>query len=191
VSVIFALVFLIVVSIVLTGVLGFAFAASRNVTAYERDEALRNAADAALESAVQLVKVNPELGITKTLPNTPTPGDCAMMLRVDGATDGNTVFDPANVFSATARLHVLCEVTPGVALSGEVDGDGNQGLRDVTFRVVCRTPASSTGDVMDCGGGSNEVVLGRARVRFDVDPGHTPASERARVPKVITWDVDR
>lgn len=185
-----AMVFVIVIFTVLTGVLGYAFAANRAVEPYERDQALHYAADAALEIGVQMVRDNPNLGTTAA-----ASAPCVSSLPLGGSTtspsSGNE-HDPGEVFAGAARLNIECEVTPGVTSSG-AQGPGGQQPRDVTITVVCGLPGNfDWSDPLPCfTPNAQRLVLARARVRFDVDPGwHTPAA-RARVPKVVSWEIER
>ncbi len=190
VSVIFTLVFLVVVFTLITAVLAYARSTALTVTTYQRDRALRYAADAALETAVQMVKEKPDLGVSAH-PATPTtpeivPPACGMVLLL-------AEHDPGGIFAPNARLDVTCAFTPG-QVSGGFDADGGQALRDVTFTVECRLPSSSsiTDLPLQCGSANPKIVhLAEARVRFDLDYGYVDPLTRARVPQIVTWEIDR
>lgn len=190
-SLVFALVFVIVIFTILTGVLSYAFAANRNTNAYVRDQALHYAGDAALEVAVQMVKENPRLG------ETGSTAPCNLELPVTGGLD--SVHDPARIFAAGARVSVTCFQTPNVGIP-KLDGDGGQHYRDVSFDVECRIPnGANVTEPLACAAGNPVVLqLGTARVRYDIDPGYTDPStglaaplDRARVPKIASWEINR
>jgi hypothetical protein len=206
-SLMLALVFVIVVFTIITGVLTYAFGAGRSVEVYERDQALHYAADAALEAAVQMVKIKTYLGQTDPLPPyvpaAPLGSSCALALPIPSpptstppsAASLSHVHDPGLVFASTARLNVTCNPTPTVTSGGyepQAAGAG-QLTRDVTFEVVCLLPPTVRWDrPLACGTpNTNPLVLARARVRYDIDPGHGTPAQRARVPKVISWEILR
>jgi hypothetical protein len=201
-SLMLALVFVIVVFTIITGVLTYAFAAGRTVEVYQRDQALHYAADAALETAVQVVKTKTTLGQTPPLPASITvQGTCALILPLfDSGAAGNisrgSQHDPGQVFTENARLNVTCAPAPGTTPSGGYEdiavGQG-QRARDVVFEVVCLLPAVVEWDrPLPCGTpNNNPIVLGRAHVRYEIDEGHNVPRERARVPKVISWEILR
>ena len=183
-SVVFAVVFLIVVSTLVSGALAYSSTASRSVIAYQRDRALHYAADGALEVAVQMGEDRAGIGVAGG-------PSCSMILPLGGA---HAVHDPGGVFSDTARLVVTCAAA--TATSGTLDGAGFQQTREVIFTVLCRLPDGSKISERDLScakdpADTQEFVLGRARVRYDVDPGWAVPATRARVPKVIEWELLR
>lgn len=196
-----ALVFVIVVFTIITGVLTYGFSAGRSVEVYQRDQALHYAADAALESAVQTVKTRTTLGQTPPLPaNITVQGTCAVMLPLfdvgAAATPSRgSQHDPGQVFTEGARLNVTCAPAPGPPSGGYEDIAVGQGqrARDVVFEVVCLLPDIVQWDrPLPCGTpNQNPLVLGRAHVRYEIDEGHPQPRERARVPKVISWEILR
>lgn len=167
-----ALVFIFVIFAVITGLLGFAFSANKTTRNYRLDRALHYEADAALEEAVQMVRDNHTLGVGSTA--------CSLQHVLD---------EPSDLFLAS-YLDVKCYVTPSNASAGALDADGAQTTRDVTFEVSCDAASSLPGDPLDCSGGS-VILLGTARVRFEVDPGHPEKAKRARVPKIVSWQLTR
>lgn len=178
VSLMFALVFLILISTLITGVLTYAFSANRNVQSFRRDRALHFATDGALEVGVDMVQANPTMGFTLF------PA-CGLDFPLDA-------HNAEGVFAAGAHLTVDCLPTPNLLTPIPPSPGGNQPYRDVTFEVTCRLPASYTPpDPLACGTGPDVMFLGRARVRYDIDPGHTPRTAWAIVPKVVSWEISR
>jgi len=179
ISLVFTLVFIIIVFTALTGVLGYAFAASRAAESYERDRAFHFSADAAMEAGVQMVKTNSTLGVTLF----PT---CSFTYDLAPHNAGQ-------VFTSGAHLTVDCLPTPNNPSPPPGPGpNGEQAYRDVTFEVTCRLPLGYDPTApLECGSGPEVVFLGQARVRFDIDPGFTPRTAWAIVPKVISWKIAR
>ena len=122
-----------------------------------------------------MVRNNKSFGET-TPPPPPTPA-CEMEYPITGA----SLPDPKQLFLIGSRLLVTCEETPGTpASSGGLDGNGRQLYRDVTFTVTCDfDPLNPPEDALDCTPGNpSTMVLGTARVRYEVDPGYTPLDTR-------------
>jgi hypothetical protein len=182
-----AFVMIFVIFVIITGVLSLGFTAARTVKTYDRDRALHYSADAALEVAVQMVRNNKSMGETSY------SGLCELTYTQSGTSTSPP--DPKNIFAPGARLLVECGTTPGIATtSGGLDPNGRQRYRDVTFTVSCHYNSLDPPDQpLDCQPFSNPdvMVLGTARVRYEVDPGYTPANAAARIPKIVSWQVER
>lgn len=211
--IILALAFLTVILALAVGIIGLSWTGSSSLRAYRLERHRRYAADAALQSALHYVRANPGLGVSAS------PPACAMNYAVqqDVAPGGAmAVFTPGSV------LNVTCKATPGVTDSGARELDlrgeptGGQGPRDVTFEVSCAYSTMSATGPLSCGSGGNTVILGRSRVRYDIDfsivptkpdcgpyddsyvppvdpngPGNlcSASSVRAVVPKIMLWSL--
>lgn len=168
------LTFMIVAFTIITALLGFAFTASRTVNTYRTDRALRYAADAALETAVVKVKLDQSLG------DTAAEEQCAV-LSVDGT--ANALPNPRGLFKTGSGVRVTCQLTP--------NSPGGS-YRDVTFTARCKLTGHAPQISCDPTPGlGNQVELGTARVRYEYDPGYSPEADRARVPKVVSWQLNR
>jgi hypothetical protein len=190
---ILALVFVTVVLTLAVSLLTLAYTGSTSLRAFRIERTRRYAADGALQSAVQYVKQDPTLG------QTTGSGTCSLTYPI---VQGSGAGEPALV-AASSTLTVTCEATPGTT-SGGVDVDGGQRIRDVTFTVTCRGDPPGVKGVLSCDSSSSTTtVLGRARVRYEIDyelvpsgstcaPSVTECSAhnaRAVVPKVVTWSL--
>lgn len=211
--IILALAFLTVILALAVGLLGMAHTGSASLRAYRLERHRRYAADAALQSAAQYVRQDPSLGVSAS------PPACAMNYTVQEDTASGGALQ---VFTVGSVLNVSCGATPGVTDSGARELDlrgeptGGQGPRDVTFVVSCTYNTIPAKGTLACGSGSNTLVLGRARVRYDIDFGITPtrpncgpyddsyvppvdpngpgnlctaSSVRAVVPKIVFWNI--
>lgn len=179
-----ALAFVTVVMVIVVALVAFAHVGVRSTRSYEVERTRRYAVNSALDAAVQSGISKPTLGTSTTakicyqydLPATPTN------IKLVGNGTG------------AAYLTVECKQTDGAGItSGATEADGGQGPRDVTFTVICRTgtvqPYTPSTEYLNCGSGNNDQILAKARVRYEIDYTKTPASERAVVPKVVTWEV--
>ncbi|WCO66836.1 hypothetical protein PO878_20300 [Iamia majanohamensis] len=176
----------------LVSLLGFTITGTKALHTYRVDRTLRYGTDAALEVAVQMVKANPAMAQSSPVTPSGTVPPCAVQLPLDEA----TVPGASQVMVSGSYLTVTCEPTSGVAASGGPDIDSTasvptQAARDVTFVVTCGAPGTdrAQGDRYECMDGPDVQELGRARVRFDIDPGFATPSERAIVPKILTWTL--
>lgn len=171
--------FMLLIFTLLAALLAFAFTANRTVKSYRVDRALRYAADAALEIAVTKVKLDHTLGDTAT-------AELCAVVPVDGDS-AQSLPNPGGIFAAGSQLEVSCYATPG----GWVD----ESYRDISFVVRCGDGGGSPGgaEPVTCspGAGTGGEVLAEARVRYDYDPGYSPESDRARVPKIVSWTLHR
>ena len=61
--------------------------------------------------------------------------------------------------------------------------------RETTFVACTRSPANASA-ADPCGDLTGDLVLTRARVRFELNPSVTPTSEQAVVPRVEWWSAD-
>ncbi len=171
------------ITIVLALAVGHAWAcrgpARRSLRAYRLERHRRYAADAAMQSAVQYVRQNPLIGVSGA-----SPPACGMNYTVqeDTASGGAIqVFTPGSV------LNVTCGPPPASGLRGPRDGRRPRTARqrrpgptrrDLHGQSAPTTPSPAKG-TLTCGSGSNTLVLGRARVRYDIDFGIV----RARPPR--------
>ena len=178
---ILALVFITVIGTMAVGLLSFAFAGSRALSAYRLERTRRYAADSALQVAVHRLSqpANAALGVS------PTPVQCARFPIPQDVTAGNL----EDVVTANAYVTVWCSTTPNVPVD-VIDLDGGQAPRDITMEVRCNTASGSTvtGTKLACGSGANATVIGKARVRFENDYAQ-PANARALVPKILSWQI--
>src|SRR5690606_38770889 len=155
---------------------------NRTVNTYRQDRALRYGADGALELAVVKAQTNHSLGDTadaEVCATLPLDGDLS-----DPVLSGMP--DARGLFESGSALVVQCYQTPG-SLSGSE-------YRDITFEVLCGLSGGGSGKLLRCDPAApdeDRSVVGTARIRYDNDPGYTPAGEQARVPKVISWELRR
>lgn len=187
-----AVAFLTIVMTLVTALLYFAMAGSTSVRSYRQERVRRYAADGALNAAVQRLKVTPTLGTTA--------GSCLTFTITEDLAGGEVY----PMVAAGSSLTVDCAPTvPGAPL---IDGDQGQAPRDVLLTVTCTFNPASVGpdQPLSCGSGGSTMVLGRARVRFEIDYGIvasvangncndpancTAATNRAVVPKIISWST--
>lgn len=171
--IILALAFITIVLALAVGVLSLAFTGSSSLRAYRMERHRRYATDAAMQSAVQYVRQNPLIGVSGA-----SPPACGMnyLVQEDAASGG-----AIQVFTAGSVLNVTCGATPGQDSGVRETGDprtapnGGQGPRDVTFTVSCSYNTIPAKGTLTCAsGGANTLLLGRARVRYDVDYGIDP-----------------
>lgn len=172
-----------VVMVLTVGLLAFAEIGSRSSVSFQMERQRRYAVDGALQSGINMVRTHPNMGVTTN------PDTCVMEYTVPG--------DPKTIYPGT-YLVVECAATNPAAAgapaeSGGTDTDGGQRARDVTFTVSCDSgsPAYPTKPLrtLSCGSGGEREVLAKVRVRYEIDYSVTPASERAVVPKVISWEL--
>lgn len=188
-----AIVFLTIILSLITALLMFAFASSQNVRTYRQERIRRYAADGAMSAAVQRLRVTPTLGTTSST--------CLRFPITDTIAGG-----PSNTsITAGSVLLVTCDPVAGTPT---VDVDGGQAPRDVIITVRCfYNPSTTNGPNkrLSCGDSGTAMVLGTARVRFEIDYGITPtstvsasncadpdctvANNRAVVPKIVTWST--
>ena len=178
-----ALAFLTVIGALAVSLLSFAYAGSSALTSYRVERTRRYTADSALQTAVQRVKTETTLGISSTAAS---PEICARYDIPQDISEGNIT----DVVGTDAFVTVECYATPGVP-ADFFDLDGGQAPRDVTFRVLCRAPGSIVVDrQLVCGASGDAVEIGTARVRFENDYSLVPITERAVVPKVVSWSIN-
>ncbi|MEZ5177169.1 MAG: hypothetical protein R2746_02515 [Acidimicrobiales bacterium] len=103
--IILALAFLTIVLAIAVGLIGMAYTGSNSLRAYRLERHRRYAADAAMQSAVQYVRQNPNLGISLS------PPTCAMNYAVQEDTASGGALQ---VFTPGSTLNVSCGATPGV-----------------------------------------------------------------------------
>ncbi|MEZ5202993.1 MAG: hypothetical protein R2701_01000 [Acidimicrobiales bacterium] len=189
---ILVLVFTIVVAMLAVSLLTLAWTGSTSLRAFKIERSRRYAADGALQSAVQMVKTNATLGQTSGSPA------CSMTFPIAEATGANIT----SVVAAGSYVTVSCAATTGVT-SGGLDSDSGQRTRDVTFTVTCQGALPGNKGTLTCGNTGPVRVIGRARVRYEIDFGLTPSGStcspsvsqcwahnaRAVVPKVLEWSI--
>ena len=152
--IILALAFVTVVLALAVGLLSLAYTGSSTLRAYRPQQ-------------------NPLIGVSGA-----SPPACGMnyLVQEDTASGGAIqVFTPGSV------LNVTCGATPGQDSGVRETGDprtapnGGQGPRDVTFTVSCSYNTIPARGTLTCAsGGANTLLLGRARVRYDIDYGIDP-----------------
>jgi hypothetical protein len=171
-----------VVGVIVAALIGFAQVGARSTRSFEIERTRRYAVNSAIDETIQSLITKPLMGTS------PTSKSCYEYVLPPTNTNTKLIGNGGG----SAYLTVECRATPGQT-SGAAESDGGQGPRDVTFTVICRTgdvePHNPSEEYLNCGSGGNDRVLAKARVRYEVDYSKTPASERAVVPKVITWEV--
>ena len=179
-----ALVFLTVIGTLTAFLISYAFTGTKSLAAYRIERTRRYAADSALHVAVK--RLSTETGAS--LGNSSTPEKCAQYLIPEYTSPGNV----QPVVGTGAYVTVWCSLTPN-AVTDAIDVDGGQAARDVTMEVRCNTSGTAivVGGKLACGSGSNTTVIGRARVRFEIDYnlGSARLATRAVVPKTMSWQI--
>lgn len=197
-----AMAFVFVIVIIAWALTDLAYTGSSSLRAYRLERERRYAADGAMQAAVQMARLNTQLGISTS------PPACSMTMPINEDTAGGATIQ---VFTAGSTLSVSCFATPGVTNSGDIDPDeGGQLTRDVSFTVSCNyNPPMPAHGTLTCGSGSSTLLLGRARVRYDIDYGIVPtlpncgpmdpnfplvnlcraSTVRAVVPKIVYWSL--
>jgi hypothetical protein len=186
---ILALVFLTVIGLLTGALLSYAYTGTKTLAAYRLERTRRYAADSALVATVFRLS-------QKTYA---TEGTNAAMTQCGkipisqyAPSGGGTVDIVANPTSA--NVTVWCQATPDV-LTDSIDTDGGQGPRDITMEVRCSYKTSMVlNRKLNCDGGTGDpyTVIGRARVRFEVDYDNSAGvdkTKRAIVPKVMSWQI--
>lgn len=193
-----ALAFITIVMVLTIALLGLAKTENSALRSYRTERVRRYAVDGALQEAIQFMKQNPKYG-------TDTSTDlCHLEHPVkDDLRGGAAGIFPVASDNVVYYITVDCYATKIANVdSGAIGSDGGQDARDVTFEVKCSHEPNTPVPVglIQCGSGTEEIVLARARIRFDVDysipptspdcnPGCTASTARAVVPKVISWSV--
>lgn len=189
---ILAIAFVTVILTLAVSLLTLAYTGSSSLRAFRIERAQRNAADAAMQSAVHMVRKDPTLGQTTGSPT------CSMTYPMVETTSGGEL----SVVAAGSFVTVTCEATAG-STSGGVDVDFGQRTRDVTFTVTCLGSPPGPRQKLSCGSSGATQVLARARVRYEIDYSLVPSgatcapsttdciahNARAVVPKVLTWSL--
>lgn len=189
-ALILALVFLTVIGVITGALLGMAYTGTKSLAAYRLERTRRYAADSALQATVfRLSKqTNATLGTTTAM------AQCGRLPVSQLASSGGGAVDVVNN-PATAYVTVWCQATP--VIPGETDDsfdtDGGQAPRRVSMEVRCGYDTAMVVDKkLNCGAGSQYSVIGRARVRFEVDYDNSGAvnkNTRAIVPKILAWQL--
>ncbi len=181
-SLIIAVLFVGVVFTVVTVLLTQAQVTSDSLQVYRVDRGLRESADSSLQLTVQALASNPTTyGVDGDSSCSSATGMSYPLSNPSGAT--------RSTFAPGSSVLVTCKAAPG---SGVVTG-GSQAPRDVQLTVTCKTssPAVNASGQYLCGSGSVSRVIGRAHVRFDVDPGASNPVAWAVVPKILSWTLYR
>ncbi len=181
-SLILALLFVTVVMSLTIGLLGFAQVGARSSRAYKVERTNRFGVEAALNSGIQYLVLNPTLGVSESTET------CRVQVAVEGH---------VNVVVGAGYFTMECEATTpstggAAADSGKVV-DGVQVPRDVTITIKCGNDAANPVRVgwADCGTGVTEDVA-VARVRFDRDTSDSvDKTQSAIVPKILSWELRR
>jgi len=171
-SLIIALVFMTVLSVIIAALFYMAFTNLRSMRSYRIERNVRYNADAALEMAIDRLRADPELAEDGACRN----GAHWTMPMNEGATADPVIFP-------TSELYITCaSVEPATQI------DGEQGSRLVWIKVNCRRDLRAT-DQVACGTGPASIIAS-ALVRFDPDPsGDYLPDEWAVIPKVLQWNV--
>lgn len=167
--------FLLIVSVVMAGLFGMAYAGTTSLKTYRADRNLRYAADGALDHGVANVARDTTLG--RTAPD----AGCGWSLPIEGRVPGD------DAFASGSQLRVTCEA---YTVSDTPDSDGGQRIRYVQFTVSCFGYVPGNGDAKPAcnASGGTATVVARAKVRYDIDATQ-PAATRATIPKIISWDL--
>lgn len=178
-SLLIALVFMIVLSVLLSALFYMAFTNIRSLRDHRRERVFRYNADSALQMAVNKLAANPTQAATAGTACTYGGGSAwTMPINEPGVTDTTVV--------ANSYLSVTCAgATPTTILYAA------SGARYVSIKVVCTNWALVNGQV-NCGSGSSGVnrTVGTALVMFDIDTSVSVAANAAIVPKVLEWNVN-
>lgn len=190
-----ALAFVTLVMVLVVALLGLAKTENAALRNYRAERVRRYNVDSAMEEMIQMLKDNPDLGTSSST------SQCRVEHPASDAL-GSGVFA---VNSLTVPYIVAdCAATSlsGVT-SGAIESDGGQGARDVTIEISCYYDSAAPPDgLVNCGTGTQKKLIGRARVRFDIDysvvptapncnvaDGCTASTVRATIPKVLTWSL--
>lgn len=180
-SLIMALVFIVFIAVLATVLLGMTFTGLRSTYSYRTDRILRYNVESALNLVITKLAKDPTLGVFNG-------GACNQVVDLQEESSA----PPAT--NGASRIEVRCAATAGLSdpQSG-VQVDGAQSPRDVTLTVSCnsfRFEVGGANGLLGCGGDpNNPTFVGRARVRFEVDPNITDLTKRAVIPKIITWQT--
>ncbi|QXC59563.1 hypothetical protein KSP35_14345 [Aquihabitans sp. G128] len=196
------IVFIAVIGVLSASLISLAYSGSKSSKAYRQERVVRYNAESALQTTVLRLQRNPLIGTDATSTGTPPlDASCAMNLPMqqDTTQGAKATFVAGSVLSVTCGP--TCSTTtstgscdPSVAGgSGGLDGDGGQKPRDITITVTCKGPAAGApGALLDCrGSGASTRVVAKARVRFEIDTTAANQSQRATIPKIVSWDTSR
>ncbi|MGN6693259.1 MAG: hypothetical protein ACTHN0_03705 [Aquihabitans sp.] len=181
-----ALVFLTVIGLLTAALLSYAYTGTKTLTAYRLERTRRYAADSALVSTVFRLSQK-----TYALEGTnASMTQCGRIPISQYAPAGGGTVD---VVVSGSYVTVWCQATPDVP-TDNFDTDGGQAPRDITMEVRCNYSTSMvvSNRKLNCGAGSGSTVIGRARVRFEVDYDNASGvdkTKRAVVPKVLSWQI--
>jgi len=176
---VFVMAFMGLITAMLAAMTAFALASEKSVKSYRKDRAVHYAADAALEAGVQYVKQYNQLGTSLMA----TPGSlynsCSLQVPIVTTPTVTTAYAGAGVgiptITSTSFLTVECAATYATQSGGNTGGA--QGVRDVTFSVICNYnnatkfdgAASDVTTLSSCGSTGTRVVLAQARVQYQID----------------------
>jgi len=197
-ALILALAFLTVMGVLAVSLASMAMSGSSTLEVYRENRAIRTNAESAINLTIFRLVKNPLMATDATSTGTP-PLDAACNLAFPIATQHSGDAPIAPSFTAGSTLTVTCgPTTPASATgpwgaysgSGGLDTDGGQRPRDVTINVACLgTAVVKANSTITCGSTGTSRLVARARVRFEIDTTATNRSQRAVIPKVMTWDL--
>lgn len=178
------MVLMVFVSVIVAGLFTMAFVGTTSLKTYKEERSMRYGIDGVLQYGIARAVKSPTIGVGSS-------DLCSgWLIAAEGMYPGdtNSAFASGSYFRLRCRAYVD---------SSGPDSDGGQKARFVRFDVYCATyrPGQKSYGNNDqkpyCNpnGSGPEVTLGTAKVRFDKDPNAAQASQRAVIPKVITWDL--
>jgi hypothetical protein len=183
-----SLAFIVVIFTTVTGLLLAAHAGVKSVQGYRVDRTVRYGADGAIQATIELLKEHPELALA--LSNPSANPYCGLRVPLVDAGTGATAGTRATVTSGS-YLQTTCTSIATVTSVDGIDASANQQLpRQVQIIVTC-APSTAATPLIDCKGGSTPREVGRARVRFEIDPGLGNQNQSAVVPKIVSYTILR
>lgn len=185
-AIILAIAFLLVIGVLATALIGFAFTATTATRVYRQQRVVRYNAESSINLTIQRLKATPSIGTLSS------PGCGLVSSMQEPLGDGQQ-----QTLVSGSRLTVECSpITTGVYApvipSGGLDTDGGQAPRVVKIEVFCLGPAqpASSKALLECNnGGPGSRLVAKARVRLDVDYSVGDISARAIVPKIQSLNL--
>jgi hypothetical protein len=179
-----ALAFMTVVMLLVTALITFARTGNQSLHFYEVERTRRYAVSSALELGLAAVAKDKDLG-------TSTSWQTCAQSPVYGTQDPIESKAAFQVVGPGSYLTVLCRQTPGTTTYVP----GSDEPRDVTFEIHCYTDDSpfsaykTSKTTVTCGSGGIDSLLAEARIRYEIDYSDPNVATRAKVPKIVTWEL--
>lgn len=178
-SLLIALVFMIVLSVLLSALFFMAFTNIRSLRDHRRERVMRYNADSALQLGINKLAGLPTQAASAGTSCTYPSGSSFPMPMNEPGTNTATIV-PGSYLSITC-----------VGAQPATVAYATNGARYVSFKVVCANWAQ-VGNKVNCGSGTSGVTrtFGTALVMYDIDTSITVAANAAVVPKILEWDVN-